>query len=40
VENEGEIPGEIKNYAVVGLCSGASTPDTAVDTVEKVLYTL
>jgi 4-hydroxy-3-methylbut-2-enyl diphosphate reductase len=37
VENEGEIPGEIGNYAVVGLSAGASTPDTIIDAIEKAL---
>ncbi|MFP3088849.1 4-hydroxy-3-methylbut-2-enyl diphosphate reductase [Treponema sp. TIM-1] len=40
VENEGEIPGEIGTYAVVGLSAGASTPDTVIDAVEKALYAL
>jgi 4-hydroxy-3-methylbut-2-enyl diphosphate reductase len=40
VENEGEIPGEIGRYAVVGLSAGASTPDSAVDAIEKALRAL
>jgi 4-hydroxy-3-methylbut-2-enyl diphosphate reductase len=40
VENEKEIPREIADYAAVGLCAGASTPDAIIDTIEKVLYTL
>jgi 4-hydroxy-3-methylbut-2-enyl diphosphate reductase len=37
VENEGEIPGEIGAYAVVGLSAGASTPDAVINAVEKAL---
>jgi 4-hydroxy-3-methylbut-2-enyl diphosphate reductase len=40
VEDEGEIPEEIGNYAVVGLSAGASTPDAVIDAVEKALCAL
>jgi 4-hydroxy-3-methylbut-2-enyl diphosphate reductase len=40
VENEGEIPGEIGQYAVIGLSAGASTPDLVIDAIEKALCAL
>jgi 4-hydroxy-3-methylbut-2-enyl diphosphate reductase len=39
VEDAREIPREIENYAVVGLCAGASTPDIAIDNIEQMLFT-
>jgi 4-hydroxy-3-methylbut-2-enyl diphosphate reductase len=40
VENEGEIPGEIGHYTIVGLSAGASTPDSVIESIERRLRTL
>jgi 4-hydroxy-3-methylbut-2-enyl diphosphate reductase len=37
VETPGEIPGEVDRYNIVGLCSGASTPDALVGAIEEAL---
>jgi len=36
-ENAGEIPNSYKNFETVGLCAGASTPDSVIDDIEKEL---
>jgi len=36
-ENAGEIPDSIKNFETVGLCAGASTPDSVIDDIEREL---
>jgi len=37
VENSGEIPASFRSYETVGLCAGASTPDSVIDEIEKAL---
>jgi 4-hydroxy-3-methylbut-2-enyl diphosphate reductase len=37
VETPGDIPAGIAAFSVVGLCAGASTPDEAVDAIERAL---
>jgi 4-hydroxy-3-methylbut-2-enyl diphosphate reductase len=39
-ETPGDIPREIRSYGVVGLCAGASTPDTTINAIEQALQTL
>jgi 4-hydroxy-3-methylbut-2-enyl diphosphate reductase len=39
-ETPGDIPREIRSYGTVGLCAGASTPDTIIDAVEDILKAL
>jgi len=36
-ENAGEIPNSFKKFETVGLCSGASTPDSVIDDIEREL---
>ena len=36
-ESPEEIPAEIENYRTVGLCAGASTPESLIDEIEKAL---
>ena len=36
-ENAGEIPDSFKNFKTVGLCAGASTPDSVIDEIEREL---
>jgi len=36
-ENAGEIPDNFRNFETVGLCAGASTPDSVIDDIEKEL---
>jgi 4-hydroxy-3-methylbut-2-enyl diphosphate reductase len=36
-ENADEIPNSYKNFETVGLCAGASTPDSVIDDIEKEL---
>jgi len=36
-ENAGEIPDSFKNFETVGLCAGASTPDSVIDDIEREL---
>jgi 4-hydroxy-3-methylbut-2-en-1-yl diphosphate reductase len=36
-ENAGEIPNNFKKFETVGLCSGASTPDSVIDDIEREL---
>jgi 4-hydroxy-3-methylbut-2-enyl diphosphate reductase len=40
VETPADIPGEIRGFATVGLCAGASTPDTLIDAVEQALMNM
>ena len=40
IEGAGDIPPEIRRFARVGISAGASTPDTTVDEVEKVLLSM
>jgi 4-hydroxy-3-methylbut-2-enyl diphosphate reductase len=37
VETPAEIPAEIDRYDTVGLCAGASTPDTLINAIERAL---
>jgi 4-hydroxy-3-methylbut-2-enyl diphosphate reductase len=37
VEGPGDLPPELAAYGVVGLSAGASTPEAAVDAVERAL---
>jgi 4-hydroxy-3-methylbut-2-enyl diphosphate reductase len=37
IESAAEIPAEFYNYAAVGLCAGASTPDNVIDEIEQSL---
>jgi len=37
VENASEIPPSFRSHETVGLCAGASTPDSVIDEVEKAL---
>jgi 4-hydroxy-3-methylbut-2-enyl diphosphate reductase len=37
VEGPADIPDEITAYTTVGLCAGASTPDTLIDALEQAL---
>jgi len=37
-ENAGEIPDSYKNFETVGLCAGASTPDSVIDDIERALF--
>ena len=34
-ETQADIPAEIRNYAIVGLSAGASTPESIIDEIEK-----
>jgi len=36
-ENAGEIPDSFKSFKTVGLCAGASTPDSVIDEIEREL---
>jgi len=36
-EDAGEIPDSYKNFKTVGLCAGASTPDSVIDNIEREL---
>jgi 4-hydroxy-3-methylbut-2-enyl diphosphate reductase len=36
-ENAGEIPDSFKNFETVGICAGASTPDSVIDEIERKL---
>ena len=38
VQNASEIPASIQLYETVGLCAGASTPDSLIDEIELELY--
>jgi 4-hydroxy-3-methylbut-2-enyl diphosphate reductase len=35
VENAEDIPREFLNYKTIGLCAGASTPDSVIEEIEK-----
>jgi len=37
VENSSEVPPTFRSYKTVGLCAGASTPDSVIDEIEKEL---
>jgi 4-hydroxy-3-methylbut-2-enyl diphosphate reductase len=39
-ETPGDIPREIRSYGTVGLCAGASTPDTVINAIEEALKAL
>ena len=39
VENPDDIPAAFRNYKTIGLCAGASAPDSLVDEIEKNLLT-
>ncbi|MDR2768568.1 MAG: hypothetical protein LBB82_09625 [Treponema sp.] len=36
-ETAADLPPELKNCAVVGLCAGASTPDDVIEEIARVL---
>lgn len=40
IEGAEEIPAEVRSFARVGISAGASTPDAAVDEVEKALLSM
>ena len=40
IEGAGEIPAEVKRFGRVGISAGASTPDAAVEEVEKALLAM
>ena len=40
VETPGDLPSEIGQYKAVGLCAGASTPDSLIDEIEEILFSL
>ena len=37
IEDSGEIPAAFYSYKTIGLCAGASTPDSVIDEIEKKL---
>jgi 4-hydroxy-3-methylbut-2-enyl diphosphate reductase len=39
-ETPAALPAEIRSYRTVGLCAGASTPDTVIDAIEEALKAL
>ena len=37
VENAAEIPPDFRSFETLGLCAGASTPDSVIDEIEREL---